>query len=342
MARASQCRGPMTPPNAKPLFFLRLAPMLSAAAVGAVAIALAAAAGCYTGPDSGLAPATSGGDASTDGAGPLSPGSDEAADGGEAGARAPDGLPCDVSRLLATSCIRCHGARPTNGAPMSLVTYDDLVAPWDEDPTRTIADVSLERMKAMRSPMPPDGAVAAPAVDAFAEWVSAGTPRVACGSAPATSDAGSASDPVDAGLVPDAALADASVCSSGTSWPLGSPPSALMAPGRRCLGCHAMMGGPSLTLAGTVYPTLHEPDDCNGAGGANLNVVIVDAAGKSHTVPVNAAGNFLRVTGIPMPYTARVVNGTKVRAMKTPQTDGDCNGCHSETATQSPGRITAP
>ena len=52
---------------------------------------------------------------------------------------------------------------------MSLVTYDDLVVPWDEDPTRTIADVSLERMKAMRSPMPPDGAVAAPAVDAFAK-----------------------------------------------------------------------------------------------------------------------------------------------------------------------------
>jgi hypothetical protein len=227
---------------------------------------------------------------------------------------------------------------------MSLATYDDLVEPWDEDPTRTIADVALERMKATQSPMPPGELLAASAVAAFAGWVNAGTPRVACGSAPATSDdAGAAPDPVDAGPVTDGGAAlDASVCTSGTTWTPGSPASALMAPGKRCLGCHNVSGGPSLTLAGTVYPTLHEPDGCNGIDGSSVSVVIVDAAGKSHTLPVNAAGNFLRVTGIPMPYTARVVNGTKVREMRTSQTDGDCNGCHGESGMQSPGRITAP
>lgn len=329
----------MTFPNApllsrRPITAVTATAMLIAAATG-----LAAAAGCYTGPDSGLGPAP----LASDGAGASpSPGGDQAAARMDAGARATAGLPCDVSALLASSCIRCHGARPTKGAPMALVTYDDLVAPWDEDPTRTIADVALERMKATEQPMPPEGPPAAPVVDAFAAWVSAGTPWVACGSEPATSDAGPSSEPVDAAVVVDAAFADASVCSSGTTWPLDSPPSALMAPGKRCLGCHAMTGGPSLTLAGTVYPTLHEPDGCDGAGGGNLSVVIVDATGKSHTMPVNAAGNFLRVTGLPMPYTARVVNGTKVREMRTPQTDGDCNGCHGEVGTQSPGRILAP
>jgi mono/diheme cytochrome c family protein len=328
LARASQSGGPMTPPNAKALLLFFL-----------LVTALAVAAGCYTGPDTGLAPATSGGDASTDDGGPPS---SEAASGREAGARAPDGLPCDVSDLLASSCIRCHGARPSKGAPMSLVTYDDLVATWDEDPRRTIADVALERMKATQSPMPPDGALAPSAIDAFAAWVNAGTPKVACGAAPATSDAGPVTDPVDPGPAADGGAAvDAGVCTSGTIWASGSPGSALMAPGKRCLACHSVSGGPSLTLAGTVYPTLHEPDGCNGVDGG-ASVVIVDAAGKSHTLPVNAAGNFLRVTGLPMPYTARVVRGTKVREMRTPQTDGDCNGCHGESGTQSPGRIMAP
>ena len=90
-----------------------------------------------------------------------------------------------------------------------------------------------------------------------------------------------------------------------------------------------------------MYPTLHEPNSCDGVAG-NVTVVIVDAAGKSHSMPVNAAGNFTRVTGIPMPYRAMVVSGTKVREMKTPQTDGDCNGCHSEQGSQAPGRVMAP
>lgn len=344
MAHRSHCLGPMTPSNTKPVPRPRLdalrASALGAFALVVAALALAAAVGCYTGPDSTLAAATPASDAS---AGSPAPGSDEAAADGDAGARGVDGVPCDVSMLLATSCLRCHGARPTKGAPMSLVTYDDLVAPWDEDPTRTIAEVSLERMKSRQSPMPPDGALAASAVAVFEAWVGAGAPKASCGPAKTTADAGPPSDPVDAGPVTDGGAAlDASVCTSGTTWAPGSPASALMAPGKRCLGCHYVSGGPSLTLAGTVYPTLHEPDGCNGAGGGNVSVVIVDAAGKSHTLPVNAAGNFLRVTGLPMPYTARVVSGTKVREMRTPQTDGDCNGCHSEVPTQSPGRIMAP
>ena len=53
-------------------------------------------------------------------------------------------------------------------------------------------------------------------------------------------------------------------------------------------------------------------------------------------------GNFARVTNIPMPYRAMVVKGTKVREMKTLQTDGDCNGCHTEKGNGSPVRIMMP
>lgn len=310
------------------------------ALVLALAVALAAAVGCYTGPEAtpaGAAPALDGG--------PPSRGADDPPADAAIGGGAADGVPCDVAQVLATSCLRCHGARPKNGAPMSLLTYEDLVAPWDEDPTQTMADVSLARMKSVQSPMPPGGAVAASAIEVLDAWISAGTPRVSCG-AEDPADGGPAPDPLDAGAAPvvladGGGPADSGVCTSGATWAPTSPASALMAPGGRCLGCHYLSGGPTLTLAGTVYPTLHEPDDCAGTG-AGVTVVIVDASGKSHSLPVNDAGNFLRVTALPMPYTARVVNGTKVREMQTPQTDGDCNGCHSATGGRAPGRITAP
>ena len=341
MARRSQSVGPMRPYRPTPprvLLVLRLRLCL--------ALALALAAGCYTGPDSALSVPTPALDASA--APPPSRGDDDPT-GGDGGLAPSPGLPCDVAALLASACLRCHGAPPVKGAPMSLLTYEDLVARWDEDPRRTIADVSLERMKATGSPMPPDGPLAASAIALFEAWLRAGTPRGSC-TPPPSPDAGDSTDPdpagagdaADAGAAAEAGTVVAtSACTSGTVWSPSSPPSALMAPGRSCLGCHALSGGPSLTLAGTVYPSLHEPDDCAGAG-SNVSVVIVDATGKSHPVPVNAAGNFLRVTGLPMPYTARVVSGTKVREMTTPQTSGDCNGCHTQDGAHAPGRITAP
>src|SRR5262245_44295763 len=38
------------------------------------------------------------------------------------------GLPCEVSALLAANCQTCHGATPSNGAPISLVSFRDLTA----------------------------------------------------------------------------------------------------------------------------------------------------------------------------------------------------------------------
>lgn len=137
-----------------------------------------------------------------------------------------------------------------------------------------------------------------------------------------------------------ATTSSASGCSRSATWPRSSNRSGTRS-SRRTSTCHAATGGPTFTIAGTVFPTLHEPDSCNGVPGG-VTVVIVDAAGKSHSMPVNAAGNFTRIMGIPMPYKAMVVNGMKVREMKTSQTDADCNGCHSEQGNRTPGRVMAP
>jgi mono/diheme cytochrome c family protein len=305
-----------------------------------VSLGLATAVGCYTGPNGDLTAATHGAGVSADGTEPTP--RDE---GAPTEGTAPDaqGLPCDVAKVLATSCTDCHGARLTGGAPNHLVTYDDLVAPSEDEPTKTVAEVSLARMKATKKPMPPDGDIRAEDVAVLERWVSAKMPKGSCATQTVAPDGGPL--PADAGVTDSAPPKDAApaptVCTSGTTWAQGTPSSALMAPGKACLACHAATGGPTFTIAGTVYPTLHEPNSCNGVPGG-MTVVIVDAAGKSHSMPVNAAGNFTRVTGIPMPYKAMVVNGTKVREMKTPQTDGDCNGCHSEQGNHSPGRVMAP
>ena len=309
-------------------------------------LALAAFVGCYTGPNADLSPPTAGPGSSTDGTEPAPGAEGTSPDGGTSAAA--EGLPCDVAKVLATSCTSCHGLRPKAGAPSSLVTYEDLVAKSNDDPSRSVAEVSLERMKSAKNPMPPDGAPAAADVAVLETWIKAGLPKGSCATKSATADGGGPATPPpgDGGTSPGAkdggSAPSPTVCTSGTSWVNGTPASTLMLPGKACIACHATNAGPEYVIAGTVYPTLHEPDACNGIGGGSLTVLIIDATGKSHTMPVNAAGNFMRVTSIPLPYKAMIVDGTKTREMKTPQTDGDCNGCHTEQGNRSPGRIMAP
>jgi hypothetical protein len=305
------------------------------------ALGLAAFAGCYTGPNSELSAPNRGANNTTDGTEPK-PGDDSATpkDGAPV---ASTGLPCDVAKVLSSSCTDCHGRRPTSGAPNALVTYEDLAAPSKDEPGKSVAEVSLERMKDAKQPMPPDGKVSAADIATLEKWVGAGMPRGTCGGTAGPEGGADGGTSGDGGTKPADASADAAtVCTSGTTWAQGAPASELMHPGKTCIACHSAMQGPPYTLAGTVYPTIHEPNDCNGASAPNLSVLIIDATGKTHTMPVNEAGNFMRVTSIPMPYRAMVVDGVKVREMKTPQTDGDCNGCHSEQGNHSPGRVMAP
>jgi hypothetical protein len=117
-----------------------------------------------------------------------------------------------------------------------------------------------------------------------------------------------------------------------------------MNPGRICLACHATMNGPSLTFAGTVYPTAHEPDLCDGAKGSDgARIVITGADGNTLTLTPGASGNFDSATSVMLPFTAKVTYQGRTRAMTAMQTSGDCNGCHTQSgANGAPGRIVLP
>ena len=133
-------------------------------------------------------------------------------------------------------------------------------------------------------------------------------------------------------------------CTSGTMWTGANRGSADMNPGRACITCHSTMNGPSLTIAGTLYPSAHEPDLCNGANGSNgARVVITGADGATLTLTPGASGNFNSRTRVMTPFKAKVTYMGRERAMNAAQTSGDCNACHTQNGTNSaPGRILLP
>jgi hypothetical protein len=131
-----------------------------------------------------------------------------------------------------------------------------------------------------------------------------------------------------------------SLCTSKTTWKSGENQN--MRPGEACIACHATNKGPDFNVAGTVYPTGHEPNDCNGKGG--VTIVITDAKGTVRNLTVNSVGNFSFTGTLSMPYTAKVTTSSgATRAMVTAQSSGDCNSCHTEKgANGAPGRIVVP
>jgi len=143
-----------------------------------------------------------------------------------------------------------------------------------------------------------------------------------------------------------------------------------MRPGEACLNCHTGGGGtaeddgggddgggggddgggggddgaPLYTLAGTVYPTAHEPNDCVSNRLSGAVVTVFDSTGRAiATMTVNAAGNFFSTAAVRFPITARVTFQGRERVMTTPQNSGNCNSCHTQNgANGAPGRILAP
>lgn len=280
--------------------------------LASLALVLAAASACYTGAQ--LDPGAGDPTAEVAPAIPVN-----ASSGGD--------LPCDVAALLAESCASCHGEPLAGGAKNRLLDAADLAAPSKIDPSRTAADDAVARMKDAARPMPPTGLLGADRVAILEQWIAAGMPNGSC-------DAGGGSP-----------VSSPTVCTSNRRWTRGDHGSSSMHPGVACIDCHRSTDeddAPLYRIAGTVYPTAHEPDDCYGATGS-ITVEITDANGKAYSLPVNGAGNFFSTARIATPYTAKVVSGGRTRAMVAPQTNGDCNVCHTEQgAEKAPGRIMTP
>lgn len=259
---------------------------------------------------------------------------------GKAGSGLNTGLPCDVQAVLENRCIACHAEGSATAPP--LLDYADLVAPSTSDPTRTRAEVSLDRMRSPMMQMPPPPALPAEPdeIGAFDAWVKAGMPKTpaACTDVPVPVVV----DPIEGGaLPPDGGGAR---CTSGTFWKLGNTKSELMHPGAACNGCHQVLGGPNLRIAGTVYAGLHDPNDCNGvAAPMGMTVDVTGKNGIVTSLKVNAAGNFSTSLLVQPPYTVTVTDGKRTRAMLGSVTSGDCNSCHTAKGLNfAPGRVLAP
>lgn len=269
---------------------------------------------------------------------------------GGSGSCAAGTLPPAVQAMLNNTCIACHGHPPALGVPASLTNYADLVAKAASDPTKTNAQLALARLQDNAKPMPPAPLSRASASDiaALQTWVAAGMPKGDC---PGTGTDGG----TDGGMIADAGtvidpFSVAPVCTSKKTWTGGNSGSQQMNPGKACIACHSMGRGPGFSIAGTLYPTGHEPDLCDGVNGTTgAQVVIVGANGQQVMLTPNAAGNFDYSGTISKPYKAKVVYMGRERAMITAQTSGDCNNCHTQNGAmpagstmKAPGRIALP
>ena len=195
----------------------------------------------------------------------------------------------------------------------------------------------MTRMQATTLPMPPAPGTRVPATDVtvLGNWIAAGYPSGAsCSSGAGGAGGASGADP----------LVRPAVCTSNVRWTRGNSGSSSMNPGRACITCHAGNAGPDFKIAGTLFPTGHEPDLCNGVNGTSgARVVIVDAANRTITLTPNGAGNFTYSGTLTTPFRAKVTYQGRERIMATPQTRGDCNACHTQNgANMAPGRITLP
>jgi hypothetical protein len=213
---------------------------------------------------------------------------------------------------------------------VTLVTRDDLLAKSSVDASATIAERAEVRMQDPEFPMPPTGQLSADQIATFTSWVDEGMKGGDC-------------DTVNGGP-------PATTCTSNIFWTQGDHGSANMHPGVACIACHDKPGSfdsPSLLFGGTVYPSLHEPDDCLG-GGASITgatVVVTDANGTEHSATVRSNGNFLIESVFPLktPARAEIRHNGKVAKMKDDVTNGDCNSCHTvDGANNAPGRLMAP
>ena len=139
------------------------------------------------------------------------------------------------------------------------------------------------------------------------------------------------------GMMAGSGGSSAPVCTSGKTWTSGNGQD--MRPGLDCKGCH------SFTIAGTVYPTAHEPNNCDGTAAGGIKVIVTGADGAMITLtPSATSGNFYSNTAVKTPFTAKVTNSAgAVRMMVASQSAGNCNSCHTQDgANAAPGRIMAP
>lgn len=278
----------------------------------------------------------------------------DAGETNDAGTATDAGDPCEVNTILWNRCVGCHsGVGPGDGVFTSLQAMRGSAPDGGR-----YAERALARINDTVKPMPPPGVpqLSFEQKAAFSAWVADGAPVKTCAPPPLRS----AGLPTDGGVT----------CSSGVFWDnpgdrsgnhiASGAGASKMFSGRACIGCHDTFtargqdGGYPFLIAGTLYATAHEADDCDGFPGRadagelpDLRVRITDANGTVFTRAVNSSGGFgvwaSVAPNFKFPYTALVLYQGRERRMVAPQMNGDCNTCHSVFGEQgAPGRIVIP
>lgn len=119
-------------------------------------------------------------------------------------------LPCDVDAVLAANCRQCHGATPSYGATMPLVTWNDLHAAAPSG-SGSVYEAVETRIHDDARPMPPTPYARLSTADATTldTWITAGAPSSRAVCAP-TADSGAAPVVEPLPCTPDTLLRPAS------------------------------------------------------------------------------------------------------------------------------------
>ncbi|MEW7291556.1 c-type cytochrome [Aquimarina sp. 2304DJ70-9] len=73
----------------------------------------------------------------------------------------------DVKTIIDTNCLECHGSSPSQGAPMSLANYADIIDALTNQGRDDLAD----RMDTTgRNVMPPSGRLPQETIDIILDW----------------------------------------------------------------------------------------------------------------------------------------------------------------------------
>ena len=83
---------------------------------------------------------------------------------------------CGVKHTLDTRCTACHNPQKTAGAPMSLQTYADLMAPAVSNPAKKVYELVGVRTHDKAKPMPPPGILDTSELTPLDNWIAAGAP----------------------------------------------------------------------------------------------------------------------------------------------------------------------
>jgi hypothetical protein len=92
---------------------------------------------------------------------------------------------CGVLDVMRADCHTCHGSARNAGAPMSLVSYEDFMAPAVTEPALKVYQLVSRRIHETQRPMPPAGMLVAEKLATIDAWTGAGAPPPAMPCAPA-------------------------------------------------------------------------------------------------------------------------------------------------------------